>query len=107
MGIFYNPPQPPTANNAGTPPEPHAPIGNQGSQPPRYSTVLMMAAVLASWPQDLEPRLHQKNTQQNKIAPLTLTYGQQPPRYSIASQMAVIGNAWPPDLEPRLGKPND
>jgi hypothetical protein len=93
MGIFYNPPQPPTANNAGTPPEPHAPIGTQGSQPPRYSTVLMMAAVLASWPADLEPRLHQQNAQQNKIAPLTLTYGQQPPQrapLAVLNQSTIL-----------------
>src|SRR6185369_4292713 len=57
MGIFYNPPPPPTANNAGTPPEPHVPIGTQGNQPPRRTTALMMAVVLMSWPQDLEPRL--------------------------------------------------
>jgi hypothetical protein len=93
MGIFYNPPQPPTASNAGTPPEPHVPIGTQGSQPPRYSTVLMMTAVLASWPADLEPRLHQQNTQQNKIAPLTLAYGQQPPQrapLAVLNQSTIL-----------------
>jgi hypothetical protein len=96
MGIFYNPPQPPTASNAGTPPEPHAPIGTQGSQPPRYSTVLMLTAVLASWPADLEPRLHQKNTQQNKIAPLTLTYGAQPtPQPPLSTvELAQIVGTW-------------
>jgi hypothetical protein len=107
MGIFYNPPPPPTANNAGTPPEPHVPIGTQGAQPPRYRVTMMMVAVLASWPQDLEPRLTKPNDQQTKIAPLTLAYGQQPPRFSIATRMEVIGNAWPLDLEPRLGRPNE
>lgn len=105
MGIFYNPP-PPAGRTAVTPPEPHVPIGTQGSQPPRYTTVLMLAVVLASWPQDLEPRLQRPNEQRVKIAPLTFTYGQQPPRFSVASQMAVVGLAWPPDLEPRLGRPN-
>jgi hypothetical protein len=96
MGIFYNPPQPPTANNAGTPPEPHVPIGTQGSQPPRYSTVLMMTAVLASWPADLEPRLQAPNNQQNKIAPLTLAYGSQPapiPALAI-SELTPIMASW-------------
>lgn len=90
-----------------TPPEPHVPIGTQGAQPPRFTTVLMLAAVLASWPQDLEPRLARPNDQQQKIAPLTLPTGQQPPRFSIASRMAQVVGAWPADLEPRLGRPND
>jgi hypothetical protein len=108
MGIFYNAPPPPTASNAGTPPEPHVPIATRGSQPPRYTTALMLVAVLASWPQDLEPRLQRPNDlQRTKIAPLTLTYGQQPPRYSVASLMNAAVAAWPPDLEPRLGRPNN
>jgi len=106
MGIFYNPP-PPAGRTAVTPPEPHVPVGTQGSQPPRFTTALMLAAVLASWPQDLEPRLARPNDQRQKIAPLTLSYGQQPPRFSVASMMAQAGLAWPADLEPRLTRPND
>ena len=41
MGIFYHPP-PPAGRTAVTPPEPHVPIGTQGSQPPRYKTALML-----------------------------------------------------------------
>lgn len=109
MGIFYNPPQPPTANNAGTPPEPHVPVGTQGNPPPRYSTALMLVAVLASWPADLEPRLSKPNNQQQRIAPLTLTYGQQPPvtGTATATEYALIAGAWPADLEPRLSAPNN
>jgi hypothetical protein len=83
MGIFYNPPLPPTANNAGTPPEPHVPIGNQGtSVPPRRAIAFAatMAILVSSWPADLEPRLQRPNDQQTKIAPLTLRYGSQPPQ---------------------------
>src|SRR5438105_1125357 len=109
MGIFYNPPPPPTANNAGTPPERHVPIGTQGNQPPRYTTALMVAAVLASWPADLEPRLSRPNDQRQKIAPLTLTYGQQPvPAGPITvPEYTQLVASWPPDLEPRLGRPNE
>src|SRR4051794_8325204 len=110
MGIFYNPPQPPTANNAGTPPEPHAPIGNQGtSVPPSRAKAfaVTMAVLVAAWPTDLEPRLQRPSDQQTKTAPLTLAYGQQPPKFSIAARMAQAVAAWPPDLEPRLGFPNE
>src|SRR6185295_16431127 len=107
MGIFYHPPQPPTANTAGTPPEPHVPIGTQGAQPPRYTTAVMMVAVLASWPADLEPRLARPNNQQQRIAPLTLTYGSQPtPTAALNTSEFQAISAWPQDLEPRLGKPN-
>src|SRR5947208_35731 len=98
MGIFYNPP-PPAGRTAVTPPEPHVPIGTQGQQPPRYSTALMLVAVLASWPQPLEPRLSKPNDQQQKFAPLTLTYGQQPPRVGTALPTfyeTLIGQ-WPLD----------
>lgn len=110
MGIFYNPPPPPTANNAGTPPEPHVPIGTQGNQPPRYTTALMLVAVLAGWPADLEPRLARPNDQQKtKIAPLTLTYGQQPqPQGPLTNaEYTQLVTSWPPDLEPRLARPNE
>lgn len=107
MGIFYNPPQPPTASTAGTLPEPHVPLATPGSEPPRYSTALMMVAVMASWPASLEPRLTKPNDQQQKIAPLTLPTGQQPPTYSIRPMMGAVSAAWPPDLEPRLGAPNN
>lgn len=109
MGIFYNPPPPPTGSNAATPPEPHVPIAPQGQQPPRYSTALMLVAVLASWPQPLEPRLAKPNDQQQKVAPLTLPYGQQPPNVGTLAQTeyAVLVGQWPLDLEPRLGPPNN
>jgi len=108
MGIFYHPPQPPTANTAGTPPEPHVPIGTQGAQPPRYTTAVMMVAVLASWPADLEPRLARPNNQQQRIAPLTLTYGSQPtPTAALNTSEFQAISAWPQDLEPRLGLPNN
>jgi hypothetical protein len=92
MGIFYNPPPPPTGSTAATPPDRHVPIGTQGSQPPRFSSAIMLVAVLASWPQDLEPRLTRPNDQQQKIAPLTLPYGQQPANVgtSIASEYTLI-----------------
>lgn len=108
MGIFYTPP-PPAGRTAVTPPEPHVPIGTQGNPPPRYTTALMLVAVLASWPLDLEPRLSRPNDQQQKIAPLTLTYGQQPPRVGTSRPTfaATIAAAWPLDLEPRLSRPND
>lgn len=95
MGIYYNPP-PPAGRTAVTPPEPHVPIGTQGNPPPRYSTALMLVAVLASWPVDLEPRLARPNEQRVKIAPLTLTYGAQPvPQAPIAAQRwAPIVAAW-------------
>jgi hypothetical protein len=35
------------------------------------------ALILSTWPADLEPRLTRPNDQQQKIAPLTLTYGDQ------------------------------
>lgn len=107
MGIYYNPP-PPAGRTLVTPPEPHVPIGTQGSQPPRYTTAVMLVAVLASWPQSLEPRLTRPNEQQQKIAPLTLTYGQQPnPQGPItAVEYAAVVASWPPDLEPRLWRPN-
>lgn len=101
MPIFYNPPPPPTANSAGTPPEPHVPIGTQGMLPPRYTTALMLTAVLASWPLDLEPRLAKPNAQRTTIAPLISTIAQ-PPNVAAAARMAQLFAAWPPDLEPRL-----
>lgn len=92
MGIFYSPP-PPVVRSAVTPPEPHAPIGTQGDQPPRYTSALMLVAVLASWPADLEPRLVKPNNQQQKIAPLTLAYGDQP----TASHLQAT-TSWPPTV---------
>lgn len=107
MGIFYNPPQPPTANSGGTPPEPHIPVGNQGSQPPRHTAALMLAVVVATWPTDLEPRLPVK-VLQNHIAPLTLVYGSQPPVIGITPvERQVTFSSWPLDLEPRLSTPNN
>jgi hypothetical protein len=108
MGIFYNPPQPPTANNAGTLPEPHAPIGTQGNAPPRYSSALMLVAVLASWPADKEPRLQRPNDQQQKVVTLTLATGDQPPVVGTASRPVyrLIADQWPLPLEPRLSAPN-
>jgi hypothetical protein len=108
MGIFYNPPPPPTASTAGTLPEPHVPIGTQGSEPPRRSIALLMVAVLASWPQDLEPRLGKPNNERTTIAPLTLTYGQQPPLVgtSVPADYELVLASWPPDLEPRFSWPN-
>lgn len=95
MGIFYNPP-PPAGRTAVTPPEPHVPIGTQGTPPPRYTTVLMLAAVLASWPADLEPRLQRPNDQRVKIAPLTFTYGAQPPPIAplAVAELTQIVSAW-------------
>ncbi len=109
MGIFYNPPPPPTANNAGTPPEPHVRIGTQGNQPPRRTTALMMAVVLMSWPQDLEPRLARPNDQRQKIAPLTLTYGRQPPPSGPVTvlEYAQLVGSWPTDVGPLIPRPND
>lgn len=109
MGIFYHPPQPPTGSTAATPPLPHDPIPKQGDPPPRYTTALMLVAVLASWPADLEPRLTRPNDQQQKIAPLTLRYGQQPtPQGPLAIvEYGQLVASWPADLEPRLGRPND
>lgn len=79
MGMFYHPPQPPRASTAGTPPLPDTPIPEQGAQPPRIATSLVVAmAVISSWPPSLEPRLHAQNAQQTKIAPLTLATGDQP-----------------------------
>jgi hypothetical protein len=108
MGIFYNPPPPPTASTAGTSPEPHVPIGTQGSEPPRRSIALLMVAVLASWPQDLEPRLGKPNNERTTIAPLTLTYGQQPPLVgtSVPADYELVLASWPQDLEPRFSRPN-
>jgi hypothetical protein len=99
MGIFYNPPPP---GNQGpvnsTPPLPHAPQATGESQPPRrqVAAALAMVAVLASWPADLEPRLHPKNASQNKIAPLTLTYGAQPTPTSALStlELAQLVATW-------------
>lgn len=107
MGVYYQPPQPPTAS--GTPPEPHVPIGTQGSAPPRRTIAVLMLAVLASWPADLEPRLGKPNERQQQIAPLTLTYGQQPARIGTSPQTryeTAVGS-WPLDLEPRLDLPNN
>lgn len=111
MGIFYNPPQPPTANNAGTPPEPHIPIGAQGtSVPPSRARAfaVTMAILVAAWPADLEPRLTRPNDQQTKIAPLTLAYGQQPrPQPFLTTvELHQIVASWPTDVGPLLARPN-
>lgn len=107
MGIFYHPP-PPAGRTAVTPPEPHVPIGTQGSAPPRYSTAVMLVAVLAAWPPDLEPRLARPNEQRQTIAPLTLTYGQAPtPQGPLTTlEYGSVVAAWPSDLDPRLSRPN-
>jgi len=111
MGIFYNPPSPPSGTNAATPPEPHIPIAKQGDPPPRRQTaaVLAIVAVLASWPADLEPRLTRPNDQRQTIAPLTLTYGQQPPRRGFLTPPVVqtLVASWPLDLEPRYDRTNE
>lgn len=110
MGIYYNPPQPPMASNAGTPPEPHAPIPSQGNQPPfrQVAAAVMMASVLAAWPADAEPRLQFPNNQQRKIAPLTLAFEPQPPQIGTSqATQRVIYASWPSDLEPRLSLPNN
>lgn len=110
MGIYYNPPQPPAASNAGTPPEPHAPIAAQGDQPPlrQVACALMMATVVGSWPANAEPRLQTPNNQQQKIAPLTLAFEPQPPQIGTSQATnRIIYASWPPDLEPRLSVPNN
>lgn len=107
MGIFYNPPQPPTANNAGTPREPHVPVGTQGTLPPRFSNAVMLAVVLASWPASLEPRLQAPNNTQQKIAPFTLSYGDQPPLVGVSAANRYVRASWPEALEPRLSFPNN
>lgn len=104
MGIFYNPPPASQGPVNSTPPIPHVAIGTQGSQPPRMAraTAVMMVAVLASWPADLEPRLQRPNdTQKTKIAPLTLTYGQQPPRQPpmpYPTTLTQLVASWPTDV---------
>jgi hypothetical protein len=111
MGNFYNPQPPSQGPSNSTLPLPHDPIPAQGDQPPRRQVgiVLVMAAVLAAWPPDLEPRLHRPNDQRQKIAPLTPIYGQQPPIIGTipTTQDAQIIGSWPFDLEPRLGQPNN
>lgn len=106
MGNFYNPQPPAQGPVNSTLPLPHDPIPAQGDQPPRrqVAAVLAMCVVLASWPSDLEPRLQTPNTQQVKIAPLTLTYGSQPTptAFLSATELRVIVDSWPGDLEPRL-----
>lgn len=70
MGHFYNPHQPSQGPTNSTPPIPHATIPPQGDQPPRRqaATAMMMVAVLASWPADLEPRLQPPNNQRVQSA---------------------------------------
>lgn len=107
MPIYY-PPPPAQGRTSGTPPEPHVPIGTQGSAPPRYSPAVMLGVVLAAWPAPLEPRLGRPNASQTAIAPLTLVYGTPPsPQGPLAvAEQALIGAAWPQPGEPRLGWPN-
>lgn len=109
MGHFYNPPPPSQGPVNSTLPIPHDPIPPQGDQPIRGQVVpvLAMVAVLASWPADLEPRLQTPNNQQNKIAPLTLTYGQQPQPTSFlpAPAFTTIVASWPLDYPPVFHPP--
>jgi hypothetical protein len=109
MAFFYPPPPLPPSSSV-TPPTPHEPQGSTGDQPPRLQVgaTIAMVAVLA-WPASLEPRLHQQNTQQNKIAPLTLPGGDQPPTRQVenARGLAFTLASWPLDLEPRLQVPNN
>ena len=70
-------------------------IGTPVNPPPiqGVTAIVMMATIVGAWPTDLEPRLQYPNNQQNKIAPLTLTYGQQPPRIfpvQPTTQLAVL-----------------
>lgn len=91
MGIFYHPPphvQPGPVNS--TPPIPHVAIQAQGDQPPRrqVASAMMMVAVLASWPTDLEPRLQSPNNSrvqsaQNIPAPPVTFVPYTRPRYDV------------------------
>lgn len=108
MGNFYNPPLPSQGNSNSTLPLPHDPIPAQGTSPPplrQAALAVTMMAVLASWPADLEPRLQAPNNQQNKIAPLTLTYGQvpKPQPFLTNVELQLLVASWPPDapLPPR------
>ncbi len=66
----------------------------------------MLVAVLASWPQDLEPRLPKPNAQRVSIAPLTLTYGAQRlnPPLSVVELTKIVGSwaqTWGTQTAPR------
>lgn len=109
MSLWQTPPPVSAGNSSATPPIPHAPIGTQGDPPPRQqvAAALMMVAVLASWPSDLEPRLQGPNNSRVKIAPLTLATGQQPPNVGPITpvELRLIVNAWPTDYPPILRSP--
>lgn len=85
--IFYSPPAPQQ-------PPPHAPIPAQGDQPPRRSTHLLMACVLASWPTGLEHQAPQRAA----TAPIP-QQGDQPPRRTNALGMAAALQSWPTGCE--------
>lgn len=79
-------------------PIPHDPIPAQGDQPPRrqVATALAMATVLALWPSPDDQRLQRPNDQQQRIAPLTLTYGVIPaPQFPLSVYKTIqASNAW-------------
>jgi hypothetical protein len=109
MGLFSVPPPIATQGPVNsTPPIPHSPIGTQGDQPPRrqVAAVLAMVSVLASWPADLEPRLARPNDQQQKIAPLTVTYGTAPlpAPFLMPVELRQIVESWTPEA-PRAQGP--
>ena len=97
---------PTSATSSGTPPTPHDPIAPQGDPPPRRQVfaALLIATVLASWPSADDQRLQRPNDQQQKIAPLTLTYGRQPTPsgFLSAAELGQIIASWPPDSGPQL-----
>lgn len=72
---------------------------------PPMSVVQRAWTALTSWPADLEPRLGRPNNQQQKIAPLTLTYGTSPqPRgFLSALVLRLLTGEWPLDYPPRMG----
>lgn len=111
MSLWSGPPPPQVIGPVNsTLPIPHAPISVPPQAPPPLRPVAVaMAIVLASWPQDLEPRLQAPNNQQNKIAPLTLTYGQQPvPRAQYnPTLLNTIVSSWPVDVGPLVPRPDD
>jgi hypothetical protein len=109
MAFFY-PPPPPFAQGSASyaPPIPHEPPPSAGSEPPRrqVQAALMMVAVLASWPADQEPRLHTRNANTVKIAPLTLPTGQQPPPRQTY-RLPTVGwdpPTWPAQKAPISGQ---
>ena len=73
------------------------PIPAQGDQPPLRTSAIMMALVLASWPNGAE---YQPPQQRRAVAPLTLTYGEEPPRRSLAVLCGILDAWWSAGPQP-------